>query len=77
MRRFVAASSALLLTATAAAAALSTSAGASTPGATTLSPSDTGTSSVSWAGGPYSGVVADPSVCTDATCDSHAVSLKR
>ena len=75
MRRFLASATALLLTATAAAASLATGAGASTPGSTTLSPSDTGTSSVSWSGGPYSGVVADPSVCTDATCDTHTVTL--
>ncbi len=75
MRRALASALALLLTATAAAASLATGAGASTPGSTTLSPSDTGTSTVSWSGGPYSGVVADPSVCTDATCDTHTVTL--
>ena len=75
MRRFLASATALLLTATAAAASVATGAGASTPGSTTLSPSDTGTSSVTWSGGPYSGVVPDPSACTDATCDTHTVTL--
>ena len=75
MRRTLAASSALLLLATAAAASLSTSAGASSPESTTLSPAEGGTSAVTWTGGPYSGVVADPAVCTAATCDSHTVTL--
>ena len=75
MRRFVAASSALLLTATAAAAHSPPAPEPRPPAPPPSRPADTGTSSVSWTGGPYSGVVADPSVCTDATCDSHAVSL--
>ncbi len=75
MRRALASATVLLLTATAGAAAFASGAGASTPGSTTLSPSDTGRSSVTWSGGPYSGVVPDPSACTDATCDTHTVSL--
>ncbi len=43
---------------------------AATPGNGTLTPSATGgASSISWTGGPYTGVTADPSVCTPLTCD--------
>ena len=51
-------------------------AGASSPAATTLSPSATGdTSSVTWTGGPYTGAVLAPESCTSTTCDSHDVTL--
>ncbi len=41
-----------------------------TPSAGTLVPSSTGdTSSVSWTGGPYTAVTADPSLCSSLSCD--------
>jgi len=44
---------------------------AATPGAGTLTaPSGSGTSSVTWTGGPYTAVTADPSLCTPSTCDN-------
>ncbi|HSE09091.1 MAG TPA: CARDB domain-containing protein [Nocardioidaceae bacterium] len=75
MRRVLCAFAALVLATTATAAALVPGAGASTPGSTTLSASEGGTSTVTWTGGPYTGFVADPGVCTEATCDEHATTL--
>ncbi len=66
---------ALVLATAGAAAGLAPMAGASTPGSTTLSPGEGDESSVTWTGGPYSGFVADPATCTDATCDSHDLTL--
>jgi hypothetical protein len=75
MRRALSAGAALVLTTGLAAASLTPQAGASTPQGTTLSPSGDGSSSVSWTGGPYTGFVADPEVCTSATCDEHTMKL--
>ncbi|MBZ5559247.1 MAG: glycoside hydrolase [Acidobacteriia bacterium] len=33
------------------------------------------TSSIAWAGGPYTGVTADPSACTTLTCDSFMLTV--
>ena len=49
---------------------------ASTPSSGTLNaPSSGATSSVTWSGGPYTAVTADPSLCTSATCDSYALTV--
>jgi len=43
---------------------------AATPGSGTLTPSATGGSaSITWTGGPFTAVTADPSVCTPQSCD--------
>ncbi|MDE3057991.1 MAG: hypothetical protein KGJ59_08550, partial [Bacteroidota bacterium] len=43
---------------------------AATPGSGTLAPSSTGgPSSISWTGGPYTAITADPSLCTSLSCD--------
>ena len=76
MRRARISAIALVLTTAVLAAATVPGAGASTPQGSTLSPPTSGEqSSATWSGGPYTGFVADPSVCTDATCDSHTVTL--
>ncbi len=48
---------------------------AATPGNGVLVPPTTsgGTSSVSWTGGPYTAVTADPSLCTPAGCDNFSL----
>jgi hypothetical protein len=49
---------------------------AATPDSGTLSaPPPGGTSAVSWSGGPYSGVTADPSLCSSLTCDAYQLTL--
>ncbi len=49
---------------------------ASTPSTTTLRPDDSGTSRVTWTGGPYTGAVLAPESCTATTCDTHRVDLE-
>lgn len=48
-----------------------------TPSSGTLNApaSGTTTSFVTWAGGPYTGATADPSVCTSVTCDSYTLNV--
>ena len=57
--------------------AVAGSAVASTPTSTTLRPATSGdTNSVTWTGGPYTGVVPAPESCTPTTCDTHGVTLE-
>lgn len=49
---------------------------AATPNSGTLTaPASGQTSSVTWSGGPYTGVTADPSLCSSVTCDSYALTV--
>jgi len=49
---------------------------AATPTAGTLNaPASGQTSSISWSGGPYTGVTADPTACTTLTCDTFALTV--
>ena len=49
---------------------------AATPSSGTLSaPASGQTSGVSWVGGPYTAVTADPSLCTGATCDMYTLQV--
>ena len=49
---------------------------AATPSGGTLSaPASGQTSGVSWVGGPYTAVTADPSLCTGATCDMYTLQV--
>lgn len=49
---------------------------AATPGTGTLAPSSSGgASSISWTGGPYTAVTADPSLCTQFTCDEFLLTV--
>lgn len=50
---------------------------AATPASGTLGVPASGqtTSSLSWSGGPYTGVTADPSACTTLTCDSYSLTV--
>ncbi len=76
MRRALAPAVVLALVTAATAASVVSGAEASSPQSTTLSPAEGGgSSSVAWSGGPYTGFVADPAACTDATCDAHSMTL--
>lgn len=47
-----------------------------TPGSGTLTaPASGQTSSVTWSGGPYTGITADPSLCNSVTCDSFLLTV--
>lgn len=49
---------------------------AATPSSGTLNaPSGTQTSTVTWNGGPYTGATADPSTCTNVTCDNYTLTV--
>src|SRR5438105_6334534 len=49
---------------------------AATPSSGTLSaPASGQTSAVNWAGGPYTAVTGDPSLCTGATCDRYTLQV--
>jgi len=49
---------------------------AATPGAGTLTAPASGQSStVAWSGGPYTGATADPSLCTNVTCDTYLLTV--
>ena len=50
---------------------------AAVPNSGTLNPPASGTtsSSVTWSGGPYTGVTADPSLCSSVTCDSYSLAV--
>jgi hypothetical protein len=55
-----------------AAMALAPASFAATPSSGTLS---SAAPSVTWSGGPYTAVTADPSLCTSATCDTFALTV--
>ncbi len=49
---------------------------AATPDSGTLMPSSSGgASSISWTGGPYTAVTADPSLCTSLSCDEFLLTV--
>ena len=50
---------------------------AATPSSGTLNqpPAGMSSSTVAWTGGPYTGVTADPSLCTTLTCDTYALHI--
>lgn len=50
---------------------------ASTPSSGTLTPpsSSSGTSTVTWSGGPFTAVTADPSLCTSLGCDNFMLTV--
>ncbi len=49
---------------------------AATPSSATLNTPSTGlSSSITWTGGPYTGVTADPSACTSVTCDTFTLNV--
>ncbi len=55
---------------------LATSAFAATPSSGTLSAPPNGlTTTITWTGGPYTGVTADPSLCNSVTCDTYALTV--
>lgn len=67
---------AIILAAASAALAMAFSAQAASPASGTLdAPAAGSSSSLSWAGGPFTGATADPSACTTLTCDTYLLNV--